>query len=95
MVFFRLPVVAVVDFGGVMESYSISVRLQRTTVEEAYVSVPVTGAVMQEEPAEDGSRRLDTEKFVAAAIELGGGAEWLPEHQQVVLHPIQQAPADA
>ncbi|MFI6088439.1 hypothetical protein [Streptomyces sp. NPDC051218] len=77
-----------------MTSYSISVRLQRTTVEEAYVSVPVSDAVMQDERAEDGSYRLDTEKFVAAAIELGGGAAWLPEHQQVALHPIQQAPDD-
>ncbi|MEV0522003.1 hypothetical protein AB0I66_01155 [Streptomyces sp. NPDC050439] len=77
-----------------MTTYSISVRLQRTTVEEAYVSVPVTDAVMQQEPAENGSSRLDKEKFVAAAIELGGEAEWLPEQQQVALHPIQQAPGD-
>lgn len=81
-----------VNFGDVMASYSISVRLQRTTVEEAYVSVPVTGALMQEGPSEDGSYRLDTEKFVAAATELGRGADWLPEDQQVALHPIQQAP---
>ncbi|MGW0908669.1 hypothetical protein [Streptomyces sp. NPDC002853] len=78
-----------------MTSYSISVRLQRTTVEEAYVSVPVTDALMQEERAEDGSYRLDTQKFVAAAIELQGGADWAPEDQQVALHPIQQAPDNA
>ncbi|MGW6023402.1 hypothetical protein [Streptomyces sp. NPDC055099] len=78
-----------------MTSYSISVRLQRTTLEEAYVSVPVTGALMQEEPGEDGSYSIDTEKFVAAAIELQGGADWVPEEQQVGLHPIQQAPDNA
>jgi hypothetical protein len=75
-----------------MTSHSISVRLQRTTVEESYVSVPVTDAVMQEEPTEDGSYRLDTDKLFAAAIELGNGADWLPEDQQVVLHPVQKAP---
>lgn len=78
-----------------MTSYSISFRLQRTTVEETYVSVPVTDALLREEPAEDGSFRIDTEKFVAAAIELGSGADWLPENQQVVPHPIQKAPDNA
>ncbi|MFC9330675.1 hypothetical protein [Kitasatospora sp. NPDC057015] len=75
-----------------MTSYSISVRLQRTTVEEAYVSVPVTDAVMQEEPAEDGSHRLDTQALFAAAVELGRGADWLPEGRQVEVHPVQKAP---
>ena len=75
-----------------MENYSISVRLQRTTVEEAYVAVPVTRAVMQDEPGEDGSYRLDGKKIFAAAVELGGAADWLPEDQQVVVHPIQKAP---
>ncbi|MFC9817347.1 hypothetical protein ACFVJM_35445 [Streptomyces virginiae] len=82
-----------------MTSYSISVRLQRTTVEEAYVSVPVTDAVMQREPADDGSwsYRLDTDKLFAAAVELGNEADWLSEGQQTVVHPIQKAPdrADA
>ncbi|MEV6756910.1 hypothetical protein [Streptomyces sp. NPDC051214] len=78
-----------------MTSYSISVRLQRTTLEEAYVSVPVTEALMREEPGEDGSYGLDTDKFVAAAIELQGGADWVPEEQRVTLHPIQQAPDTA
>ena len=81
-----------INFGGDMTSYSISVRLQRTTVEESYVSVPVTDAVMQEEPAEDGSYRIDTEKLFAAAVELGSEADWLSEEQRVVVHPIQKAP---
>ncbi|MEU4119089.1 hypothetical protein AB0F71_31925 [Kitasatospora sp. NPDC028055] len=75
-----------------MTGYSISVRLRRTTVEESYVSVPVTDAVMQEEPAEDESYGLDTDKLFAVAVELGRGAEWLPEEHQV--HPVQKAPDD-
>lgn len=73
-----------------MSSYSISVRVQRTTVEQAYVSVPVTGAVMQAEPAADGSYRLDGAKLFAAAVELGRSvATWQLEERQVSVHPIQ------
>ncbi|MFG2692974.1 hypothetical protein [Kitasatospora sp. NPDC048407] len=75
-----------------MTSYSISVRLRRTTVEEAYVSVPVTDAVMQDEPDADGSQHLDAAKVFAVALELGASAEWLPEDGRVVVHPIQKAP---
>ncbi|MER6208798.1 hypothetical protein ACWDG9_26245 [Streptomyces sp. NPDC001073] len=78
-----------------MESYSVSVRLQRTTVEERYVSVPVTDAVMRAEPDPDGSRRLDADKLLAAAIELGrDDTDWLPEEREVTIHPIQKAPDD-
>lgn len=65
-------------------------RVQRTTVEQAYVSVPVTDAVMQDEPAADGSYRLDGEKLFAAAVELGRGvATWQLEEREVAVHPIQ------
>ena len=74
-----------------MSSYSISVRLQRTTVEEAYVSVPVTDVVMRE-PDEDGTVRLDPQKVFAAAVELGAEADWLAEERQVGVHPVQKAP---
>lgn len=78
-----------------MESYSVSVRLQRTTVEERYISVPITNAVMRAEPDPDGSRRLDPEKILAAAIELGhDDTDWLPEDREVTIHPIQKAPDD-
>ncbi|WP_426502802.1 hypothetical protein ACPPVO_34880 [Dactylosporangium sp. McL0621] len=40
-------------------SYSISVRLQRTTTEEAYLSVPVDAAIMNPGPAADGTFRID------------------------------------
>lgn len=77
-----------------MATYSVSVRLRRTVVEERYVSVPITDAVLQTQPDEDGARSIDTEKFVAAAIRLGqDDIGWLPEEREVTLHPIQQAPA--
>jgi hypothetical protein len=50
------------------ETYSISVRLQRITTEEAYLSVPVDEAIMQDEPAADGRYRIDPGKLWAEAI---------------------------
>ncbi|WP_329270753.1 hypothetical protein [Streptomyces sp. NBC_01451] len=79
-----------------MASYSVSFRLRRTVVEERYVSVPITDAVMQTEPDEDGAYHVDTGKLVAAAIRLGqDDADWLPEEREVTLHPIQKAPDHA
>ncbi|WP_405822268.1 hypothetical protein OG241_38775 [Streptomyces sp. NBC_01390] len=76
-----------------MATYSVSVRLRRTVVEERYVSVPITDAVMNPDPDEDGARHIDSAKLVAAAIQLGqDDADWLPEEREVKLHPIQQAP---
>lgn len=81
--------------GDRMPTYSISVRLQRTTTEECFVSVPVTDDVMQE-PDADGVMRLDAAKVIAAAVELGeASAEWTQESRQVTPHPIQKPPSDA
>ncbi|MER7278752.1 hypothetical protein ABT369_30355 [Dactylosporangium sp. NPDC000244] len=75
------------------KSYSIAVRLQRTTTEETYLSVPVDGAIMQDEPADDGNYRIDPGKLWAEAIRLAGeSAAWTVEDRQVAPHPIQQAP---
>lgn len=76
-----------------METYSVSVRLRRTSVEERYVSVPITNELMRAEQAEDGTRRLDPEKLLAAAIEFGqDDTDWSPEDREVTVHPIQKAP---
>ena len=70
---------------------SISVRLQRTTTEETYLSVPVDAAIMQ--PAPDGSYRIDPGKLWAQAIRLAEqSADWTVEDRQVRAHPIQKAP---
>jgi hypothetical protein len=74
-------------------TYSISVRLRRTTTEETYVSVPVDGALLQQEPAADGSYRIDPGKLWTEAIRLAEqSTNWTIEDRQVTPHPIQQAP---
>ncbi len=74
-------------------TYSISVRLQRTTTEELYLSVPVDGAIMQDEPAADGRYRIDPGRLWAEAIRLATeSVDWTVEDRQVTPHPIQQAP---
>lgn len=74
-------------------TYSISVRLQRTTTEETYLSVPVDEAIMQEEPTSDGSRRIDPGKLWTEAIRLAEqSTNWTIEDQRVAPHPIQKAP---
>lgn len=74
-------------------TYSISVRLQRTTTEETHLSVPVDEAIMKDEAAADGSYRIDPAKLWAEAIRLAEqSADWMIEDRWVTPHPIQQAP---
>jgi hypothetical protein len=58
------------------------------------VSVPVTGAVMADQPDSDGRQRLDGAKVFDAAVELGRTASdgWLIESREIVVHPVQKAP---
>lgn len=82
------------DSSGTQPTYSVSVRLQRTTTEECFVAVPVTSDVLKPQAHEDGEYSLDTEKLFAAVIELGQRSEtWSVESQHVALHPIQMAPS--
>jgi hypothetical protein len=75
------------------QTYSIAVRLQRCTTEEVYLSVPVDAAIMQDEPAADGSSRIDPGKLWAEAIRLADqSANWTIEDRRVIPHPIQKAP---
>lgn len=76
----------------VVPTYSVSFRLQRTTTEFAFVSVPVTGDLMVEQP--DGTGRIDVAKMVQRAIDMGQavGVAWQPEEQHVQPHPIQTPP---
>jgi len=78
-------------------SYSISVRLRRTTFEEAFVSVPVSDAVKQDAPDAQGRFSLDGKKVMDAAIQLGGepATHWIAEGEPMIeLHPVQTAPDD-
>jgi hypothetical protein len=76
----------------VTATYAVSFRLQRTTTEVAFVSVPVTADLIVEQP--DGTARIDVTKLVQRAIALGqaSGVVWQPESQQVQPHPIQTTP---
>jgi hypothetical protein len=75
-----------------METYSVSWRLQRITVEHAYVSVPITDELICEQP--DGSGRINVELMTQRALELAAqsGVDWYPEEQRLRVHPIQKAP---
>lgn len=78
--------------GEATPTYSISFRLLRTTTEVAFISVPVTADLIVEQP--DGTGRIDVERFVQRAVELGHatGVVWQAEEQQVQPHPIQTPP---
>ncbi|HET7076811.1 MAG TPA: hypothetical protein VFM49_05110 [Chloroflexia bacterium] len=75
-----------------METYSISLRLQRVTVEYAYVSVPVTTALLVDQ--DDGTARLNTDRLVEQAVAMGSeaGVKWHPESVDIQPHPTQKAP---
>jgi hypothetical protein len=76
----------------VVPTYSVSFRLQRTTTEFAFMSVPVTGDLMVEQP--DGTGRIDAAKMVQRANEMWQaiGVAWQPEEQHVQPHPTQAPP---
>ncbi len=75
-----------------MATYSVSFRLQRVTVEYAYVSVPVTADIVAEQ--EDGTGRIDPTRLVQQAIKLGSLSDvrWHQESVEISPHPIQKAP---
>ncbi len=81
-------------------TYSISVRLRRTTLEYAYVRVPVTDGIMQTDDHgtvktdEKGHAHIDPEKMVQRAMEIlqAGPPRWYPEGEKIEPHPIQKGP---
>jgi hypothetical protein len=73
-------------------TYSVSFRVQRVTVEYAFVKVPVTSDLIVAQS--DGTGRIDVTKMVQRAIELGQSPslKWYEEDKQIQPHPIQKAP---
>jgi hypothetical protein len=72
--------------------YGISIRVQRTTVEECFVAVPVNMDLMQQPPGPNGEYGIDTDKMWAKAVELAeSSGDWAVESQEVKPHPIQKA----
>ena len=75
------------------ESLSVSVRLRRLKTETAHVSVPITEEVMRSD--ENGGRKLDSDKILEAALQLGKleATEWeMEEEPEIQPHPIQTPP---
>ena len=74
------------------EHTCVVLRLRRTVIEDAYVAVPVTDAIMKKEPEPDGSFRIDFEAFVREAVQLSRRetVDWAVEEQSVSPHPTQQ-----
>ena len=72
--------------------YSVSWRLRRTTVEYAYVTVPVAGNIVR--PDAQGVNRIDSEAMGRRAVDLGQSPEvvWYREAERIDLHPEQKAP---
>jgi hypothetical protein len=63
----------------------------RTTIEYAYVSVPIAGMVS---PDAQGVGRIGAEAMGRRAVDLGQSPEvvWYQEEQRIDLHPAQKAP---
>lgn len=74
-----------------VNSYSIALRLRRIIYEDAYVAVPVTDAIMKQNP--DGTMEFDPDALTAEGIRIGqdARAEWQVESIVTEPHPIQRA----
>jgi hypothetical protein len=71
------------------KTFSVSVRLQRVTIESAFVSVPLIHDLF------DQTGTLNAEKLMQSALELGRHPEtaWTLEGDaEISAHPIQIAP---
>lgn len=71
------------------ETYSVMLRLQRITYEDAYVAVPVTESIMSKK--EDGTLGIDADALVAEALRISEDerVEWQVESVEVMPHPTQ------
>ena len=73
-----------------LDTYSIQLRLQRTTTEHCFVSVPVTSEIV--DPQADGTGRINVKKMTALAIEMASApdVQWHKEEAVIQPHPIQR-----
>ena len=78
-------------------THSICFRLRRTTIEDAFVRVPLTDEMFKAFPDEDGKTRLDADKVIQAALVLGhdAGTDWVVGGPaKVEPHPWQVPPPE-
>jgi hypothetical protein len=70
-------------------TYSIALRVRRTTFEDAYVAVPVTEGITKQN--EDGTVGINVEAFLAEAIRISQDprVEWKIESRHSEPHPEQ------
>lgn len=78
------------------EHTCVVLRVRKTVVYDAYVAVPVTDAIMNEEPEPDGSFRINFDAFVREAIRLSTNesVDWALEGETATAHPTQQPVPD-
>ncbi len=80
------------------KTHSISVRLRRTKVEYAFVSVPLDGNVTEPNPEDATKLRVNGEKVFEFAKRKGTetGVLWAQEGEPLIeIHPWQIAPPRA
>jgi hypothetical protein len=79
------------------KTYSICIRVKRTTVEYAYVSVLVSGEIMKRDDKgevvndENGHAHIDPQKLTYQAVEQARqkSVKWYGESEQIEPHPLQ------
>ena len=82
----------------IMPTYSLSVRLRRTKVEYAFVSVPIDEHVLEIDPEDNTKLRINPEKVSEMAKRLGLDKTvlWAEEGGPLIeMHPLQTAPPRA
>src|SRR5688500_1737577 len=69
---------------------SMLLRVRRITIEDAYVAVPATDAIIKKQ--DDGNFQLEPKAFLAEAIRLSQDkrTEWKVESTDIEPHPTQQ-----
>ena len=78
-----------------MPTYSISMRLRRTKVEYAFVSVPIDEHVLERDSDDNAKVKISPERLTEVAKRLGtdGSVLWTEEGSPLIeLHPVQMAP---
>lgn len=72
-----------------IKKFSIQLRVRRVIHEDAYIAVPATGRIVEENAEGKGS--IDFDAFVAEAIRLSQseGVDWQVEKTEIEAHPMQ------